>query len=155
MGSGGTAPPFLTSVLDGGEWSASRPGCFAPGERVPGTHWTGGWVKLRANLNAVEWRQVSCPCRESIPSRTAHSPSIYRLSYSGSCHTKFPPIFGNCVCVDYVSLLVLVFMSLWPATFHPLFTNAWIARFSSCVRVHVTVRVRTPLCRLWLFIEMP
>jgi hypothetical protein len=28
---------FLTSTLDGGEWSASRPGLFTPRERVPGT----------------------------------------------------------------------------------------------------------------------
>jgi hypothetical protein len=30
-GSGRMARPFLTSALDGGEWSASRPGRFAPG----------------------------------------------------------------------------------------------------------------------------
>jgi hypothetical protein len=30
---------FLTSALAGGEWSASRPGRFTPGERVPGIHW--------------------------------------------------------------------------------------------------------------------
>jgi hypothetical protein len=35
-------PPFLTSVLDGGEWSASRPGRFTSGERAPGTHWMEG-----------------------------------------------------------------------------------------------------------------
>jgi hypothetical protein len=29
---------FLTSALDGGEWSASHPGRFIPGERAPGTH---------------------------------------------------------------------------------------------------------------------
>jgi hypothetical protein len=33
----------LTSALDGGEWSASRLGRFTPRERVPGTHWKGGW----------------------------------------------------------------------------------------------------------------
>jgi hypothetical protein len=33
---------FLTSALAGGEWSASRPGRFTPGERAPGTHWIGG-----------------------------------------------------------------------------------------------------------------
>jgi hypothetical protein len=27
---------FLTSALDGGEWSAPRPCRFTPGERVPG-----------------------------------------------------------------------------------------------------------------------
>jgi hypothetical protein len=31
----------LTSSLDGGGWSASRPGRFTPRERAPGTHWIG------------------------------------------------------------------------------------------------------------------
>jgi hypothetical protein len=43
----------LTATLDGGEWSASRPGRFTPRERAPGTHWTGGWVGPRAGLEAV------------------------------------------------------------------------------------------------------
>jgi len=47
-GSGGIAPAFLTSTLDGGEWSASRPGRFTLRERAPGTHWIGGWVGPRA-----------------------------------------------------------------------------------------------------------
>jgi hypothetical protein len=38
----------LTSALDGGEWSASRAGRFTPWQRVPGTHWIGGWVGPRA-----------------------------------------------------------------------------------------------------------
>jgi hypothetical protein len=37
--SGGIAPSFLTSALDGGKWSASRPDRLTPGERAPGTHW--------------------------------------------------------------------------------------------------------------------
>jgi hypothetical protein len=47
---------FLTSALVGGEWSASRPGRFTPGERVPGTHWIGGWVDPRPGLDDVEKR---------------------------------------------------------------------------------------------------
>jgi hypothetical protein len=34
-GSGGIAPPFLNSALDGGEWSASGPGRFNTGEGAP------------------------------------------------------------------------------------------------------------------------
>jgi hypothetical protein len=30
---------LLTSALDGGEWSASR-----PGRSTPGTYWVEGWV---------------------------------------------------------------------------------------------------------------
>jgi hypothetical protein len=48
---------FLTSALAGGEWSASRPGRFTPGERDPGTYGIGGWVDHRAGLDDVEKRK--------------------------------------------------------------------------------------------------
>jgi hypothetical protein len=35
---------FLNSALVGGEWSASSPGRFTPGERAPSIHWIGGWM---------------------------------------------------------------------------------------------------------------
>jgi hypothetical protein len=53
-GSGGVVPQFLTSVLDGGEWSASCPGHFTPRERAPGTHSIGGWVGPKAVLDVVK-----------------------------------------------------------------------------------------------------
>jgi hypothetical protein len=34
-GSGGIAPPVLTSALDGGAWSSLRPGRFTPGKEPP------------------------------------------------------------------------------------------------------------------------
>jgi hypothetical protein len=40
---------FLTSALVGGEWSASRPCRF-----TPSTHWIGGWVGSRANLDDMD-----------------------------------------------------------------------------------------------------
>jgi hypothetical protein len=52
-GSGGVAPPFLTSALYVGEWSCTRPSRFTPGERAPGTHWIGGWVGPRAGMDAL------------------------------------------------------------------------------------------------------
>jgi hypothetical protein len=48
---------FLTSALDGDEWSASFPGRFTlppPRERAPGVKWIGGWVGLRAGLEVLE-----------------------------------------------------------------------------------------------------
>jgi hypothetical protein len=35
LGSGGTAPPFLTSALHGGDWSNSCLDCFTPEEIAP------------------------------------------------------------------------------------------------------------------------
>jgi hypothetical protein len=63
---GMSATHSLTSALDGGEWSASRPGRFTPRERDPGTHWTGGWVSPRAVLDAVK-SKIPSPRRESNP----------------------------------------------------------------------------------------
>jgi hypothetical protein len=43
---------FLTSTLDGGEWSEPRPGrALDPGKGPPGTHCTGGWVGRKAGLD--------------------------------------------------------------------------------------------------------
>jgi hypothetical protein len=44
---------FLISIV-AGEWSASRPCHFTPGERVPCTHRIGGWMGPRAGLNDME-----------------------------------------------------------------------------------------------------
>jgi len=43
----------LTSALDGGEWSASRPCHFTLRERALGTYWIGVWVGPMAVLDAV------------------------------------------------------------------------------------------------------
>jgi hypothetical protein len=45
---------FLTSALVGGEWLASRPGRFTPGEIASGTHWKGVWVGPRTGLGYVD-----------------------------------------------------------------------------------------------------
>jgi hypothetical protein len=49
----------LTSALDGGEWSVSRPSRFIPREIAPGTHWRGGWVGLRAVVEATKKQNFS------------------------------------------------------------------------------------------------
>jgi hypothetical protein len=48
---------FLTSALAGDEWSASRSGRFALGEKAHDTHWIRGWVGPRAGLDDVENRK--------------------------------------------------------------------------------------------------
>jgi hypothetical protein len=79
---------FLTSALDGGEWSASRPGRTLPpgkGPPVPiGTHWIGGWVGRRAGPDAGARRKILCPCLGSNPDRPARIQTLYCLSYRGS-----------------------------------------------------------------------
>jgi hypothetical protein len=54
----GIGPPLLTSALDGGDWSASRPGRFTPGDRVPGMYWIEGLVGPRTGLDDVEKRKL-------------------------------------------------------------------------------------------------
>jgi hypothetical protein len=55
----------LTSGPVGGEWSASRPDRFTPGERTPSIHWIGGRVGPRTGLNDAEKRKLlTLPERE-------------------------------------------------------------------------------------------
>jgi hypothetical protein len=77
---------FLTSTLAGGEWSASHPGRFTPGERASGTHWIGGWVDPRAGLDDVKKRKLlTLTGLELRPlGRPARSQSLYRLRYPDS-----------------------------------------------------------------------
>jgi hypothetical protein len=67
MGGEGIAPPFLTSALDGGEWSASRLCHF-----TPSTHWIGGWVGPRASLNVMKKGKI-LPLPGIKPGRPARS----------------------------------------------------------------------------------
>jgi hypothetical protein len=58
---------FVTSTVDGEEWSASRPGHFIYGESVPGIHSIGRWAGTWARLDAAEKRKIYCHWQESNP----------------------------------------------------------------------------------------
>jgi hypothetical protein len=77
------APPFLTSELDGGKWSALSPCRFTPRETATGIHWIWGWVGSRASLGAMK-REKSCLCQELNPGHPASTPWLYWLSYPAS-----------------------------------------------------------------------
>jgi hypothetical protein len=89
-GSGCIDLVLLTSALVLGEWSASCPGRFTPGERAPGTHWIGGWVGPRPGLNDVEKRKfLTLPGLELRPlSPPARSQSLYRLRFNKAVHNS-------------------------------------------------------------------
>jgi hypothetical protein len=76
-GNGGIAPPFLTSAIDVGKCSASRPCYFTPVEGALGTHWMGGCVGPRVYLAALEYIKIACPCLKSNPSHSSRSPALY------------------------------------------------------------------------------
>jgi hypothetical protein len=73
-GSGGIVPPFLTLALDGGDWWASCPSCFTPGERAPATHWTGHWARLRADQDDLEKRKSLSPTENQTPTLWSSGP---------------------------------------------------------------------------------
>jgi hypothetical protein len=54
-----------------------------PRGKDPGTHWIGGWVGLRAGLDAVARKKILCPCPGSKRDRPARSQTLYCLSYRG------------------------------------------------------------------------
>jgi hypothetical protein len=70
---------FLTSALDGGEWSDSHPGRFTPRKRATGTHCLGGWVGPRAGLNAIEKNTAPAENRTPAVQPVPISSEISRL----------------------------------------------------------------------------
>jgi hypothetical protein len=70
---------FLTSPLLGSEWSASRPGRFAPRGEVSSIHWIEGWVGPRTDLDGVE-RRKSYPYRDSNSDPSAVQPVASRYT---------------------------------------------------------------------------
>jgi hypothetical protein len=79
--SGGIAPPFFTSALDGGEWSVSRPGRSTSVEIAPG-------------MDAMEKRKI-LPLPRMEPARPVRSPSLYRLSYPDSLRSHLVRIMTS------------------------------------------------------------
>jgi hypothetical protein len=62
-----------SSVLDGGELSASRPGRSNPRERNGGMHWIGSWIDLRAGLDLGPKKNILVPTRYRTPKRPSHT----------------------------------------------------------------------------------
>jgi hypothetical protein len=81
---------YLTSAARWG-WVVSvtpRPR-FTPGKRTPGTHWIGGWVGLRAGLNAGAGRKILCPCRGSNLDHPIVQPVIrHYTAWATAAHNK-------------------------------------------------------------------
>jgi len=75
----------LTSALDGGEWSASRPGRFTPRERAADTHWI-GWVAPEPVW--TRWRRGKFPAsaRTRTTGHSARITQVFVLSHFNPLH---------------------------------------------------------------------
>jgi hypothetical protein len=63
IGVAGHAP----GIRNGGEWTAPRSGRYNSGEIVTSTNWTGGLVDFKCGLDAMEKRDLYCPCCKLNP----------------------------------------------------------------------------------------
>jgi hypothetical protein len=82
---------FLTSALDGGEWSVSRPCRFTPretGPRYPLDRKQDGPQSRSGRSGACK---ILAPAGNRTPGRPNHSPSQYRLSYP-DCTSSRPAL---------------------------------------------------------------
>jgi hypothetical protein len=94
------------------EWFALHPGCFTLEEWAPFPH------PLDSRLGGPQSRSGRCQIetnillyRKSNPNRQARSPSLYRLSYRGSC--RFNLRLFNCA-VSTTEVMIVKFFKGWP-----------------------------------------
>jgi hypothetical protein len=110
---------FLTSALDGGGWSASRPGCFTSRERNPSTiGQEAGWVPESV---WTRWsrEKFPAPAGTRIPVHPARSPALYHWAISALSTFQYQFLFL------YLSHLTLfhqyhVFSPMFRLRFHVL-----------------------------------
>lgn len=70
---------LLTLALEGGEWSATRPGRF-----INCVHWVTGWLRPIAGL-ADLWKDLTFPANEpTLLGRPAPTQSAHRVTYPES-----------------------------------------------------------------------
>jgi hypothetical protein len=70
---------FSTSALDGGEWSASRPGRALASRKGP-ANCTGGWVGPRAGLDTEARGKILSPLpgiEPRLPGHSGRSQTLY------------------------------------------------------------------------------
>jgi hypothetical protein len=95
---------FSTSALDGGEWSASRPGrALAPGEG-PQYPCIGGLVGPRVGLDTEATRKSLSPLpgiEPRSPGRPARSQTLYWLSYPVHCHIRTLNYFSEMAATTF------------------------------------------------------
>jgi hypothetical protein len=109
----------VTSALDGGEWSASRPNRFNPRERAPSTHWIRGWMGPRAGLDIVSRRKIPGPRRESNPDHPivqpvgsrytdwdipAHVFILHEIRISIFCRYRIVIVWGYTDCLHKMNI---------------------------------------------------
>jgi hypothetical protein len=72
---------FTTSELDGGEWSASRPGRAIPPGKGPPVHIVqeAGWASEPVWTKRLEEKSFA-PAGDRMPGRPARSQTLYCLS---------------------------------------------------------------------------
>jgi hypothetical protein len=69
------APPFLTSALDGGDWSASRPWDFTTAGTAPEALCMCRVLGSRVDLDVIDERKISYPYQELNPNSSTVQPA--------------------------------------------------------------------------------
>jgi hypothetical protein len=70
------------------------PDALPPGERTPGSHWTGGWVGSRAVLYAVVKKKIPSPHRESNP----RTPIVHPVAQRYTDYHKQYKLWSSSLC---------------------------------------------------------
>jgi hypothetical protein len=80
----GSITPHILNLDTESEWSVSSSCCFTLGEKIPGTHWIGGWVTSEAVW--IQWRRKKSLASTGNWTRSfTVQPVAYDLHYLSIC----------------------------------------------------------------------
>jgi hypothetical protein len=101
----------FTSALGGGGLSVSCHDRFTPKETTLFTHWVGGWMGSRADLDTVVKRKIPSPCRDLKRNLPARNPALYHraMCVCVRAHLHVLVSIGLFIDSSIINFLFLVF----------------------------------------------
>jgi hypothetical protein len=124
----------IHSAVDGGEWLALRSDRFISGEAVSVNIYLLRLMGLRASLNALGKRQISCTCQDLSHGPSNTWPGERQMKITDR-RFKFREIFSAMLCsFDFMCLKISWFVVLMVIDMNfTAWRNWWNSQLDSCV----------------------
>jgi hypothetical protein len=114
---------ILNLGTDGGDWSASCPCHFTPGDITTSTQWIGSWVDHRAGLDTVGKNRLLLPGTE--PQSSIPQSSHYILLWRFSNYYNFTKLYLYVSVQWSCDVSIILHYILWC---HYLWTNSHLLK---------------------------
>jgi len=124
----------MTAAVEGGEWSAARPGRILPPEKTRYTFYR----RLSGSQGRSGWAEKSRPYRDSIPNRPARSSVAIPTELPGPQGKVYILVITPTICTDFSNLFFGIKLYMFRSvplsiiSSFSLYTQQWYVSYRLC-----------------------